>query len=298
MKVFVIGASGFVGRNVAKVLKQDSTLEVITAGRGESEDEFVDLLDRTSIDNILKKYKPEVVINCAGIVVNTENAFKNVEFCKNIFESIVAVGTPYPKVIISGSAAEYGVVDSLEGAVSEDMALNATSNYGRSKIEEVALAESYAIKYKIDVVVARIFNPIGPGMGQKFLITNLMRQIEECQQGKTEQLSLSRLDAKRDYIDIRDVAEAIHRFAIVDNKEHHVVQNVGSGMSVTNGQLLTTLLDHIELTKKPTIIETQDQPEPSYAAKADLSRIKAEYGWEPKYDLNTTMEDIIHGQSS
>lgn len=293
MKVLVIGADGFVGRNTVKELRKDASLDVVTASRKGTEDLVVDLSDYSSVEAAIKSAEPGVIVNCAGVVANNKNAFKNGEFCRNLFEAIVARGALYPRVIIAGSAAEYGVVE-RPGPVNEDTPLNATSDYGKSKIEEEVIARKYAEAYGIDLVVARIFNPIGPDMGDKFLLTSLLKQIDEYRDGNAANISVSRLDAMRDYIDMRDLASAIHHFVTIDNIDHHIVQNVGSGVSTSNGEILENILRLVELDEKPTIIETRTEPEPLYASCADISRIKSEYNWEPKYDLVSTIEEIIH----
>ncbi len=295
MKVLIFGADGFVGRNVDTILRNDSDLEVISASRGDTIDYVVDLLDQGSIRNALVSARPDVVVSCAGVVVNSEEAYKNGEFCRNIFEEVLALGTPYPRVIISGSAAEYGVVDA-DKPVSENTPLLASNDYGKSKVEEEKIALEYAEKHGIDVVVARIFNPIGPGMGEKFLLTSLLKQIERVGSGEAHTISVSRRDSRRDYVDIRDVAEAIHTLVTAETKSHSAIYNLGSGKSTSNGELIEVLLNHVELAEKPTIIETQDTPEPTYAAQADISRMKT-IGWQPKYSLDVTVEDIINAKS-
>lgn len=295
MKVLVIGADGFVGGNVYRELLTDSTLEVVSAGRNSQVDIVVDLLDRDSVLNMLKESNPDVVINCAGIVANNETANMNVRFCENIFEAIIAHRQPYPHVVITGSASEYGIVEGVN-PVNEDDDLNGSNDYAQSKINEVKTAQNYAKEHGIGLTVARVFNPIGPGMGEKFLISSLLCQIQAIKAGEQDDISVSRLDSMRDYIDIRDVARAYHAIVLRGNEEPIVV-NVGSGKSTTNGELIDRLLDLVELNNKPTIIETQSEPEPNYAACADISRIKAVFGWEPSYELSTSMEDIVNGQS-
>jgi nucleoside-diphosphate-sugar epimerase len=294
MKILVIGSEGFVGRNV--VAELSSNHEVYKAARSTASDDphsvTVDLSSKESIRTALVSIHPDAVVNCAGIVMNTEEAYKNVEFTTNILDEVVNLGKPYPRVIVTGSASEYGEVEDAEVSVSEDAPLKPAGDYANSKVEEVKVAQSYSEKYGIDVVVARIFNPIGPGMGDKFLLTNLVKQIHALKEGVGHEITLSRLDSKRDYIDIRDVAAAIRLFIESDSKDHHVIQNIGSGKPTTNGHLLDMLLSHVELSEKPTIIETRTDPEPTYAARADLRRIKAEYNWEPRYNLSATIEDI------
>jgi nucleoside-diphosphate-sugar epimerase len=297
MKVLIIGSEGFVGRNVLSVVQSDPNLNVVSAGRSKSVDYNINLLERESIHSALTDARPDVIVNCAGIVTNTDDAYKNGVFCRNLLEAVLKLGKPYPKIIVSGSAAEYGVVEDVGNPVSEDVPLYATSKYGKSKVEEEKIALNFAEKYSIDVVVARIFNPIGPDMGEKFLVTSLLKQLMRVRNGEVQTISISRGDSLRDYIDVRDVAGALHRLAIADKKNRRAVYNIGSGRSTSNRELIEVLLNHIELPEKPTIIETQDAQEPTYAARADISRIKLDLGWQPKYSLDVTVEDIINAQS-
>jgi len=297
MRVLVIGADGFMGRNVVEALSDNhevyKALRLVTDTNPRSFS--VELGSKDSIRDALIRSRPQAIINCAGIVTNTSEARKNVEFTRNILSTVIEQGKPYPKVIITGSASEYGVVEDVDEPVNEDHPLNPQGDYAHSKVEEVKVAQAYAKEHDIDVIVARIFNPIGPGMGDKFLLTSLLKQINDLRVGRSGEITLSRLDSKRDYIDVRDVAMAMRLFIETGDKSHHVLQNIGSGIATTNGQLLDALLTRFELPRKPTIIETRDDPEPTLAARADISRIMVEYGWRPKYNLEKTIKDIIHG---
>lgn len=294
MKVLVIGANGFVGRHLTEELLNDKNIDTVTSSREGCTDHVIDLLDRKSIRSVLDDVLPDVVISCAGIINNTDNAYLNRDFCNNLFVEIVGKGAPYPKVILSGSASVYGEVGDENRIVNEDTALNATSNYGRSKIQEEEVAFQFAKRYDMNVVIARIFNPIGSGMGEKFLMTNLLKQIVDIKSRKSSTIEISRLDSLRDYIDVRDVARALHSIALKDDHAGYRVLNIGSGHATSNGEILESMLRLVELDEKPTIIETRTEPEPLYASCADISRIKSEYNWEPKYDLVSTIEEIIH----
>lgn len=297
MKVLILAADGFIGRNVYAEFKKDSNVEVVSASRSGKSDYIVDLQDPVSIKHVLGAERPDVIVTCAGVAVNNKSAYRNGEFCRNLLEGIVANGRPYPKVVTSGSAAEYGVVKDSGRPVSEDMDLLATSDYGKSKIDEEEVAHTYAGKYGIDVTVARIFNPIGPGMGEKFILTSLIKQIEKIKAGEANSIVVSRLDSMRDYVDVRDVARAMRAIAISSNS-HYDVYNIGSGYPTSNKQLIEQVLSSIELDRSPIIIESLGEPEPTYASWADTTRLKSEFSWSPKHSLGSTVEDIMHAQSN
>lgn len=296
MKTLILGADGFVGRNVYAIFKQNSAIKTISASRSGKSDYTVDLGDRSSILNVLETEKPDVIVNCVGVVVNTQDAYQNGIFCRNLLESVLASGVPFPRIVTSGSAAEYGIVET-SGRVSEDVELLATSDYGKSKIEEEAIAHEYANNNGIKLAVARIFNPIGPGMGEKFLLSNLLGQLDKIKNSEADSITISRLDSLRDYVDVRDVARGMYLIAITSDSRHDVY-NIGSGRATSNKQLLEQLLLSVELNVNPTIIETQEAAEPRYAAQADVSRLESEFGWRPEYTLAATVEDIVNAKSN
>lgn len=290
MKILVIGAAGFVGNNVAQGLEDRH--EVYRASRKpETKDNiYIDLLKPETILAALQNVQPDVIIQCAGIVENIEAASENPVFTGNLLDQVVALGTK-PKIIISGSAAEYGLVDPEHIPVSEDTPLKATSIYGLSKIEETKLALKARAEHGLTVVVARIFNPIGVGMQPKFLTSRIMQQIKEIKSGERQAIEVSRLDSKRDYIDVHDLAAAFR--ALVEGTPEQEAYNIGSGKATTNGELIDLFLAGAELPAQPNIVETMEQPEPLVATQADITRLQQEFGWSPSVTLEVTVKEIV-----
>jgi nucleoside-diphosphate-sugar epimerase len=291
MKILVVGSDGFVGRNVADLLSQEH--EVLRANRKPAEKElFVDLLDLESITKVIKQSEPETVINCAGVVDNSEAASQNPIFTKNLLNQIVLSSLKPKRVIISGSAAEYGIVDPSNIPVAETAPLNATSGYGLSKLQEEEAALEIGENSGIDVVVARIFNPIGAGMHPRFLIPKLISQLDEYNQGERNSIEVSRLDSKRDYVNIKDISAAIK--CLVENNPKERVYNIGSGNSTSNAELIDLVIKLSNATKRPKIIETATEPESLVAIQADITRLSDEFGWTPIHGIEETIKEIIH----
>lgn len=291
MKILVIGANGFVGNSVANTLSKKHEVFRATRQTDAINNLHVDLLDRKSIADLLDEVKPEVIINNAGVVENSEKAAQNVTFTQNLLEVVAESGLVLKRIIISGSAAVYGQVVPENIPVPEDAPLNASAGYGLSKLEEEKIALELGAKHNLPVVVARIFNPIGAGMHEKFLIPKIISQVKEFEAGTKNSVEVSRLDSKRDYIDIQDVATAVAILAESDPRES--IYNVGSGQATSNGELIQLVLSNINIATKPNIIETSGEPEVLVAIQADISRLSNEFGWKPEHDMADTVKEII-----
>jgi nucleoside-diphosphate-sugar epimerase len=291
MSVFILGANGFVGRSVAEELR--SSYETILVSNTPGAD-FIQL-DATDFDStvsVLKETKPEYIVNCAGIVQNTEAAAANVDITMNLLKSVVAANITVKRFIILGSAAEYGIVEPSSSGTSEVDEVKPFSVYGKYKAQETKEALEFGRNNSIDVVVARLFNPIGKNMNDRFLIPALLRQIEEIKTGNRSDVEISRADSLRDYIDVRDVARAIGALLSAERLEYNLY-NIGSGKEISNQVLISTLFESLGMQSKPSIVETQTEPEDTIASKADISRIIEDTNWKPEYTLQDTIREII-----
>lgn len=291
-KVVVFGAGGFIGSHVAQELAASGHEVVGTRRSGDdSAMPSVDLMDGQAVGQFLEDARPDIIINCAGIVRNDQSAEANVGFSRNILSQVIDKGLQPRRIVVLGSAAEYGVVEPGDVPVNEDTPLQATAPYGRSKVEEVEVAMRYREDQALPVVVGRVFNPIGSAMPERLLVPRMLGQIEEYRQGRRQALEISRLDAERDYLDVRDLARALAVLAL--GEPRRAVYNLGSGVATSSGRLLELLVQYSQLSQPPQIIETAPEPEPLYAPQADISRLRAEFGWQAAHDLNTTIKEIV-----
>jgi len=293
MKILIVGSSGFIGRKVREVLSASHDVYAADrSGTDQGDNYFINLEDVASITKVIGAVKPEVIINCAGVVDSTARVELNGVFTKNLLQAAVDSGLVFKRIVISGSAAEYGVVDASNIPVNEDVPLNAQNVYGLSKVKETSFALAYGAEHNLPVVVARIFNPIGGGMHAKFLISRIIDQINEFKQGKRRALEVSRLDAKRDYIDIKDVALGIK--ALIENEPQEAVYNIGSGISTSNQELVDLIIDNSDLVDRPLVEQTSPDKEPLVAIQADISRMEREFGWKPQSTLVETVKEIMN----
>lgn len=290
MKILILGADGFIGTAVNDALAVEH--DVIGSSKEPSSPYYADLADKASVHSLLKKVSPDAIINCAGVVDKNGDTNLNAVFTGNLIEAANELELQLRRIIVLGSASEYGNVDPKNLPVDESAPLNANTGYGLSKLKETRLALELGKKYGLPVLVARIFNPVGRGMHPKFIIPSLLRQTQAIQSGERRIIEVNRLDSKRDYVHIKDVAAAIK--TLIENNPKERVYNIGSGQSTTNGELVELIVQNSKLEDRPGVSEISAAAEPLVASQADISRIKNELGWTPRHSLEEAIKDITH----
>ncbi|MES0328369.1 MAG: NAD-dependent epimerase/dehydratase family protein [Gammaproteobacteria bacterium] len=253
MNILVTGSSGFVGRHLLTHLKNNTNSNCIGITRTSSKNidnntVICDLNDKTQIDKLIKKLQRSLIFHAAGSFSNDfETDFQNNVRCtKNILDS-VKENSPTSRVLLMGSAAEYGEINNDENPVTEDHPLNPISIYGWSKAAQTQLAHLYAKTYGVNIVIARTFNLIGKGMSDKLFVGRVERQINAVLSGEAENISVGSLDAERDYIDIENACAMYYTIAAKGKAGE--AYNVGSGAAISMKDLLNNLLHQAGLNK-------------------------------------------------
>jgi nucleoside-diphosphate-sugar epimerase len=237
-RILVTGADGALGRALLCHLTHDVQCEVVTAGRRGAQ--YLDIREAPDFRGLLDKVRPDWVLHLAASFSNDfEEAYAvNVEATHRLLEAASSCKKP-PRVLLVGSAAEYGVVQAAENPIREDHVLNPVSVYGLSKAWQTQLAVLYAGR-GVDVVVARLFNLAGPGMSERLFVGRVQQQIREVQEGLRTDIELGPLTAIRDYVQADDAAQQI--FAIAAHGERGRIYHVASGTPVRVRELLDTML--------------------------------------------------------
>lgn len=244
--VLVTGATGALGQAVVSFLKASGKFHVVRTSRQENDD-FVqlDILNNKQVGRILERIKPDFLFHLAATFSNDfEEAYGiNVQGTKVILDQIALQGLS-TRVLLIGSAAEYGVVAPEENPIAEERFSHTVSIYGLTKSWQTQLAFLYAAK-SVDVVVARVFNLDSPNCSDRLFIGRLHRQLKQVLSGQREEMEFGRLDAVRDYINMEQAVEQIMK--IVQFGERGKVYNVGSGKPVMMRDIVKQYLNEYNL---------------------------------------------------
>lgn len=166
-KIVVLGGFGFLGKHVISLLKKKNYLSIPLSRRN-----HCDITKLSSFVKILKKYNPDVIINCAAHVGSVHYALRfaadmiydNMQIILNIYEGVLKA-CPKAKIInpisncsYPGDANIHSEPDWERGSVHESVLA-----YASTRRMIYALAECYRKQYQIRSINWLISNAYGPG---------------------------------------------------------------------------------------------------------------------------------------
>jgi len=258
MKILITGANGFTSSHLVRYLQQNPELKIYCTTRNQPENAnsiICDLTDYNSVNNLIQEIKPDQIYHLAGSFSNdyhTDYA-NNVLSSKYVLDSLIKNKLSC-RVLLIGSAAEYGFIKEEDNPVKEDHPLNPVSIYGLTKVYQTHLMKFYCQVYDLDIVMARPFNLLGENISRQLFIGRVYQQIEEYKSGKVDKIRLGDLQSKRDYIDVQ---EAVKYYELIMNHgKKGEAYNVGSGFSVKLSDLLERILLENDLTMELVNIKT------------------------------------------
>ncbi|HEX2099969.1 MAG TPA: NAD-dependent epimerase/dehydratase family protein, partial [Candidatus Synoicihabitans sp.] len=249
-RALVTGAGGFVGRHLAATLGRLGW-EVVSLGPRLSSRRHYTIDDVESTSAIaagLEETQPAVVFHLAGRAPpasDEELQRVNVGYAAALRAAIRRC-RPETRLLLMGSAAEYGVAAAAEGPLTEVTPAAPVSAYGRSKLEQTtdALAE---VPSGLRVTVCRPFNILGLGMPRALALADWALQVREMRAGQRARvLRVGDLTTSRDFVMVDDVVQALVRLALSEAAIGEVV-NIASERPTSLRSLLDRLLAAADL---------------------------------------------------
>lgn len=244
MTILVTGASGAFGRILCAALRDNSAEDVVASGRREADlPGYVrcDLTDRIALHRLVMRARPRLVYHLAGGFTNQYDLdfAINARAARHLLESLREAGGR-GRTVLLGSAAEYGMVAPEENPVGEDRVLRPVSVYGVTKACQTHIACCAAYQHGDDVVVARMFNLLAPGLSERLFVGRVERQIERYKRGDIGAIEVGNLASSRDYVSGDDAMSQIR--AIAAHGEAGSIYHVGSGVAIGMRELLRRML--------------------------------------------------------
>jgi GDP-4-dehydro-6-deoxy-D-mannose reductase len=304
-RVLLTGITGFIGSHLAERLVADG-IEVhgiafeppphpnLAAIASKVTIHHADLADPDGLRSAIATARPDAVVHLAGQAIPSlaqRDASGTVQVNVVGTANVLAALEPGTRLVYASSADVYGVPERVP--VNEDAPLRPTNVYAASKAAAEAIAREFGDRAGHPTVILRPANTNGPRQHPGLAASGFAKQIAEAEAGLAEPvIRHGRLDAQRDFLDVRDIAAA-YVAAIALAPERTETYNVGSGQPVTIERIL-----HILVRLARVKVRTELDPERVRAGDPttlalDVSRFRARTGWAPKIPLERSLEDTL-----
>jgi GDP-4-dehydro-6-deoxy-D-mannose reductase len=305
LRVLVTGITGFAGSHLAEHLVSRGDEVHGLAHESPPFKNLVAVQDRvriyegdiTRLDDVLGALagsRADAVVHLAGMAVPTLASKDPVAAVRiNVLgtATILTAVEQRPKIqlVLASSADVYGAPDRLP--VDEDAPVRPGNVYAATKVAAEALTRELAARHGAPVVILRPANQNGPRQHPGLAASAFAKQIAEAEAGLAEPVVRhGRLDAERDFLDVRDMARAYA--AALDLRESGTF-NVGTGRAVAIAEILNTL---ISLARIPVRAELDPSRvrggEPTRIA-LDAARFRQKTGWSPRIALADSLRDTL-----
>jgi nucleoside-diphosphate-sugar epimerase len=291
VRLLILGASSYLGGHLSRRAAVAGHA-VTTAGRSAlpGTHHRLDLAadGAPRIAEVIAAARPDVVINCAGATTGSPDVLAAANITA-VHALVTAMLRTQARLVHIGSAAEYGGTGPGV-SVSESSPVRPSGVYGVTKLGGTRLVE-LARTAGLDAVVLRVFNVVGAGAPENGLPGQAAAQLRRALAGG-DQVRLGPLDGVRDFVDARDVADAVLAAAAVRTLPHPVL-NIGSG----NGVPARALLKEMLAVSGYDGAVYEDAPGSARSAglsfqQADIARAREDLNWTPRHSLPESVADL------
>lgn len=314
-KILITGITGFIGSHMAdyvlnkgaKVygLKRWNLSRLRNVRHLLSEVEFFDcdLTDPIAIQDIIKKTKPDEIFHFAAesfvspswahpshyMDVNYKGTVNLLEAVKN--------HSPKTKILLSGTAEEYGEVAKEDLPVVAKTFLQPVNPYAVSKIAQDLIGHVYYKSYGLNVIRTKAFNYEGPRRDSVFGVSWYAYQVVRIEQGLQKPIirTGSRSD-QRTFMHVKDLVEAY--WLAIDKCIPGKLYLIGADEKdhvFTFDQVLDKLIKKSTYKGKIEKVIDKQFVRPTSVPRliADSREFRTLTKWQPKISFEKILEDVL-----
>lgn len=292
--VLVTGASGFIGHHCIETLATRGVdVHAVTRRQpGVNAPNVhwhrVDLLEPGAIARLLTASRPTHLLHFAWHVVPglwaSSGADQNLRWVESSLELVTRFAeTGGTRLVMAGSCTEY---DWNAGQCSEfATATMPATFYGKCKDGLRRLLMHYSDETGLSCAWGRIFFVYGPREHPNRLVSSVIRALLQGEPARTTHGM-----QVRDYLHVQDVADAF--VALLDSEVRGPV-NIGSGEPVQLKEIVFKIGDILEKRHLIQLGAVEPRAGEAPVVFADVTRVREEVGWHPRYDLDSGLRQTV-----
>ena len=301
----VTGVTGQDGSYLAELLL-DKGYEVVGVVRRTSHDSYerighlldrlhvvaADLLDQHSLTSVVKDARPAEIYNLAAqsfVPTSWTQPVLTGEFTAlGVTRLLEAVRLAHPEARFYQASSSEMFGKALETPQRESTPFYPRSPYGVAKVYGHWITVNYRESYGLYAVSGILFNHESPRRGLEFVTRKVSHGVARIVRGKTQELKLGNIEARRDWGFAGDYVDAMWRMLQQPKPDDYVI---GTGETHSVRELCEIAFGHVGLDWKKHVKVDQALVRPAEVdvLQADAAKARRQLGWSP----NVGFADLV-----
>ena len=285
---------------------------------------YGDLTDSTNLIRIIQEVQPDEIYNL-GAMSHVKVSFDSPEYVADvdgigtlrILEAVRLLGLTKKTKIYQASTSElYGLVQEVPQR--ETTPFYPRSPYAVAKMYGYWITVNYREAYGMFACNGILFNHESPLRGETFVTRKITRGVAQIVLGMRDDIALGNLDAKRDWGHAKDYVEAMWRILQQDEPEDFVIATgvtttvrdfvrfafaevgvelafEGEGVNEI-GRVVACNMPEYQVALGTVVCRVDPayfRPTEVELLIGDPTKCKQKLGWEPKYNLQGLVKDMM-----
>ena len=257
---------------------------------------YSDLLDSSSITNLINKIQPDEIYNLGAqshVAVSFQNPILTTQLGTlgsiTILETIKHLDKKVKFYQASSSEIFGGTSKEL---LDENSLFDPKSPYGASKVFAHDITKIYRESYNVFGVNGILFNHESPLRGETFVTRKISKAVGRIAAGIQSKLTLGNLDASRDWGYAKDYIEGMWLMMQYDYPEDWVL---ATGVTKTVREFAEEAFKHVNLNWEDYVITSEKYFRPNEVdyLLGDSSKAREVLNWKPSVDFKGLVKIMV-----
>ena len=257
---------------------------------------YSDLLDSSSITNLINKIQPDEIYNLGAqshVAVSFQNPILTTQLGTlgsiTILEAVRHLDKKV-KFYQASSSEMFGGTSKL--LLDENSLFNPKSPYGASKVFAHDITKIYRESYNVFGVNGILFNHESPLRGETFVTRKISKAVGRIAAGIQSKLTLGNLDASRDWGYAKDYIEGMWMMMQHDYPEDWVL---ATGVTKTVRDFAEEAFTHANLNWEDYVITSEKYFRPNEVdyLLGDSSKAREVLNWKPSVDFKGLVKIMV-----
>ncbi len=311
--ILITGITGFVGSHLADLLLKEKDNKIFGLKRPNSQLRNIhhiidritlfngDLIDQTSLNELIKNVKPDEIYHLGALSWVTPSWDMPAAYMQtnaigtiNLFEAM-RIQNCKAKVFLSCTPEEFGDVPEEMIPITEETRIHPINPYAASKAAQDMVSMVYSASYGIPIIRTRAFNHEGPRRDILGANASFAFQIARIERGLQEPIiKVGNLEATRNFTDVVDLVRAYS--LAMEKGVPSELYLIGSQNIYTMKQCIDTLIKFSTRASEITYEVDPKRVRPTELKTfiGDFKKFQDLTGWQPKIQFEETMMSVLN----